>query len=71
MWVPHSHLTHQTTIGNFVQRLEHFLLANKIVNNEEKCFGLIGASKFKLTANLATPKQPGKLKFKGIVNTLK
>ena len=58
----------------YVQRFEHFLLANKIDDNEEKChmlLALMGAPTFKLLASLAAPKKPGELKFKDICNTLK
>ena len=53
----------------YVQRFEHFLLANKISHSDKKChllLALMGAPTFKLLANLAAPKQPGELKFKDI-----
>ena len=58
----------------YVQRFEHFLLANKISDSDEKChllLALMGAPTFKLLANLAAPKQPGELKFKDICDILK
>ena len=58
----------------YIHRLEHFLLANKISDSNEKChllLALMEASTFKLLANLAASKQPSKLKFKDICDILK
>ena len=58
----------------YIQRFEHFLLANKIDSDEEKChllLALMGAPTYKLLANLSAPKKPGELRFKDICDTLK
>ena len=51
----------------YIQCFEHFILANKIENNDEKChllLALVGAPMYKVLASLCAPKQPGELKFK-------
>lgn len=58
----------------YFQQFEHFLLANKIDDNEEKShmlLALMGAPTFKLLTSLAAPKTPGELKFKDICDNLK
>ena len=58
----------------YIQHFEHFLLANKISDSDEKChllLALMGAPTFKLLANLAAPKQPSELKFKDFCDILK
>ena len=58
----------------YIQRFEHFLLANKIENDNDRChllLALIGAPTYKLLSSLCAPKQPGELKFKDICDTLK
>jgi len=58
----------------YIQRFEHFLLANKIDGNDKKChllLALMGASTFKLLASLIAPKLPGQLKFTEICEKLK
>ena len=58
----------------YIQRFEHFLLANKISDSDERCYlslALMEAPTFKLLANLAAPKRPNKLNFKDISNILK
>jgi len=58
----------------YVQHFEHFLLANKIDGNDEKChllLALMGASTFKLLASLIAPKLPGQLKVAEICEKLK
>ena len=56
----------------YIQHFEHFILANKIENNDEKCHllvVLVGAPTYKVLASLCAPKQPGELKFKDICDT--
>ena len=58
----------------YIQRFEHFLLANRIDGNNEKChllLVLMGAPTFKLLASLLVPKYPGELKFNEIYDTVK
>ena len=41
----------------YIQRFEHFILANKIENNDEKChllLALVGAPTYKVLASLCT-----------------
>ena len=56
----------------YIQRFEHFILANKIENNDEKChllLALVGTPTYKVLVSLCAPKQPGELKFKDICDT--
>ena len=56
----------------YIQRFEHFILANKIENYDEKChllLALVGVPTYKVLAGLCAPKQPGELKFKDICDT--
>ena len=56
----------------YIQLFEHFILANKIENDDEKChllLVLVGAPTYKVLASLCAPKQPGELKFKDICDT--
>jgi len=58
----------------YIQHFEHFLLANKIDGNDEKChllLALTGASTFKLLVSLIVPKLPSQLKFAEICEKLK
>jgi len=57
-----------------VQHFEHFLLANKIDGNDEKChlfLALMGSPTFKLLVSLVAPKLPGQMKFTEICEKLK
>ena len=48
----------------YIQRFEHFLLANKIDNDDDTChllLALIGAPTYKLLSSLCALKQPGEL----------
>uniref|UniRef100_A0A8C9XYJ5 Uncharacterized protein n=1 Tax=Sander lucioperca TaxID=283035 RepID=A0A8C9XYJ5_SANLU len=54
----------------YVERLEHFFLANDITEEEKKCSILLsvcGAKTYKLIRNLATPRSPGGIWFKELV----
>jgi hypothetical protein len=54
----------------YVERLEHFFLANNIVGAERKRSILLsacGAKTYKLIRNLATPRKPGELSFEELV----
>ena len=54
----------------YVERLEHFFLANNIKEVERKRLILLsacGAKTYKLIHNLATPRKPGELSFEDLV----
>ncbi|XP_035806354.2 uncharacterized protein K02A2.6-like [Amphiprion ocellaris] len=54
----------------YVERLEHFFLANDIDNEGKKrsiLLSVCGAKTYKLIRNLATPRKPGDLSFKELV----
>ena len=57
----------------YVQRFEHFLLANDIEDDSKQrhlLLALIGNSTFKLLTNLVAPKKPGELSYKEICEQL-
>ena len=54
----------------YVERLEHFFLANGIEEEERQrsiLLSVCGAKTYKLIRNLATPRKPGDLSFKELV----
>lgn len=54
----------------YVERLEHFFLANDIVDEEKQrsiLLSVCGAKTYRLIRNLATPQKPGEIRFKEIV----
>lgn len=54
----------------YVERLEHFFLANDIVDEEKQrsiLLSVCGAKTYRLIRNLATPQKPGEIGFKEIV----
>ena len=54
----------------YVERLEHFFLANDIEEEEKKrsiLLSVCGAKTYKLIRNLATPQSPGGMGFKELV----
>ena len=60
-------------MGEYIERLEHFFLANEVGDDKKKSvlLSVCGAKSYKLMSNLLAPSKPGEKTFEELVTLLK